>query len=133
MGESGESGGGDKGPGNPTQRTGPAALRNRRQPICIPPSNKMTASATDTTRWTVVTDSSPSAGTTSEATAAATRKIAGAGIRIRSLTRLNTTAAVMAAPTTSTSSAKCSTSPIVTLLWSYLVTQDALVRHQGFP
>ena len=70
--------------------------------MCIPPSNRMTASATETIRWTVVTDNSPSAGTTSEATAAATRKIAGAGIRIRSLIRLNRTAAMIAAPTTST-------------------------------
>ena len=44
-------------PATPTQTTGPAAVRNRRQPMCIPPSNKMTTSATDTTRWTVVTDS----------------------------------------------------------------------------
>ncbi len=55
-----------KAPATPTQRTGPAASRNRRQPICIPPSNKMTASAMVTTRWTVVTDTSPSVGTTSE-------------------------------------------------------------------
>jgi len=44
-------------PATPTQTTGRAALRKRRQPMCIPPSNKMTISATDTTRWTVVTDS----------------------------------------------------------------------------
>ena len=43
-------------PATPIQTTGPAAARNRRQPICIPPSNKMTARATVTTRWTVVTD-----------------------------------------------------------------------------
>jgi hypothetical protein len=81
-------------------------MRNRRQPMCIPPSNKMTTSATDTTRWSVVTDSCPRAGTRSEASAAASRKIAGAGIRIRSLIRLDSTAAVIATPTTSTSSAK---------------------------
>ena len=102
-------------PATPTQTTGPAALRNRCQPICIPPSNRMTANATDTTRWTVVTDNSPSAGTTSEANAAATRRIAGARIRIRSLIRLSRTAAMIAAPTTSTSTAKCSTSLIVAL------------------
>ena len=44
-------------PATPIHTTGPAAAWNRRQPMCIPPSNKMTASATDTTRWTVVTDS----------------------------------------------------------------------------
>jgi hypothetical protein len=66
-------------PATPTQTTGPAAARNRRQPICIPPSNKMTARATVTTRWTVVTDTRPRAGMTSEATAAASRKIAGGG------------------------------------------------------
>jgi hypothetical protein len=102
-------------PATPTQIE-PAAVRNRRQPICIPPSNKMTTRATDTTRWTVVTDSWPNVGITSEAAVAASRKIAGAGIRIRSLIRLDSTAAVMAAPTTSTSSAKCSTSPIPALL-----------------
>jgi hypothetical protein len=102
-------------PATPTQTTGPAAVRNRRQPMCIPPSNKMIASATDTTRWTVVTDSRPNVGITSEATAAASRKIAGAGIRIRSLIRFDSTAAVMATPTSSTSRAKCSTSLIAML------------------
>jgi hypothetical protein len=102
-------------PATPTQTTEPAAVRNRRQPMCIPPSNKMTARATDTTSWTVVTDNSPNAGTTSEATAAASRKIAGAGTRIRSLIRFDSTAAVMATPTTSTSSTKCSTSLITAL------------------
>jgi hypothetical protein len=102
-------------PATPTQTTAPAALRNRRQPMCIPPSNKMTTKATDTTRWTVVTDSWPKDGTRSEATAAARRKIAGAGIRVRSLIRFDSTAAVMAAPTTSTSSAKCSISLIAAL------------------
>jgi hypothetical protein len=117
MGEHGQGGSGDKRAGDPpTQITGPAAMRNRRQPICIPPSNKMTARASATTRWTVVTDNSPSVGTRSEATAAASRKIAGAGIRIRSLIRLDSTAPVMATPTTSTSSAKCSTSLIFAIL-----------------
>jgi hypothetical protein len=72
----------------------------------------MTASAIVTTRWTVVTDTSPSVGTTSEATAAATRKRAGAGIRVRSLIRLDTTAATSAAAVSSVMSAKCSTSLI---------------------
>jgi hypothetical protein len=72
----------------------------------------MTARATVTTRWTVVTDTSPSVGTTSEATAAASRKMAGAGTRMRSLIRLDSTAAVMATATTSMISAKCSTSLI---------------------
>jgi hypothetical protein len=102
-------------PATPTQTTGPAAVRNRCQPMCIPPSNKMIASATDTTRWTVVTDSCPRDGTRSEATAAASRKIAGAGIRIRSLIRFDSTATVMATPTSSTSRAKCSTSLIAVL------------------
>jgi hypothetical protein len=99
-------------PATPTQTTAPATGRNRRQPMCIPPSNKMTARATVTTRWTVVTDSCPSVGTRSEATAAASRKIAGAGIRMRSLIRLDTTAAMTAAEVISTISAKCSTSLI---------------------
>jgi len=45
----------------------------------------------------VRTGTRPSAGTRSEATAAATRKIAGAGTRIRSLTRLDNTASSPAA------------------------------------
>jgi hypothetical protein len=97
-------------PATPIQTTGAAAWRNRRQPICIPPSNKMTASAMVTTRWTVVTDTWPSVGTTSEATAAASRKIAGAGLRIRSLIRFDTTAPTKAAAVSRTTSAKCSMS-----------------------
>ena len=103
-------------PATPTQTTGPAALRNRCQPMCILPSNKMTTRASDTTRWTVVTDSWPNTGIRSEAAAAASRRIAGAGIRIRSLIRFDSTAAVMAAPMTSTSSAKCATSLMAALL-----------------
>jgi hypothetical protein len=80
MGQCRQRRGGDEGAGDtdPDHRA-PAAARNRRQPICIPPSNKMTARATVTTRWTVVTDTRPRAGMTSEATAAASRKIAGGG------------------------------------------------------
>jgi hypothetical protein len=112
MGQHGQRGGGDKGAGHADPEDRPAASRNRRQPICIPPSNKMTASPMVTTRWTVVIDTSPSVGTTSEATAAATRKRAGAGIRVRSLIRLDTTAATSAAAVSSVMSAKCSTSLI---------------------
>jgi hypothetical protein len=72
----------------------------------------MTASATVTTRWTVVTDTWPRAGMRSEASAAASRMIAGAGTRIRSLMRLDRTAAVMATATTNMITAKCSTSLI---------------------
>ena len=60
--------------------------------MCMPPSNSNRISITVTTRCTVSTGTCPSAGTRSEATAAATRKIAGAGTRIRSLIRLDTTA-----------------------------------------
>jgi len=67
-------------------------VRNRRQPMCIPPSNSSMISITVTTRCTVTTGIRPNAGTTSDATAATIRKIAGAGTRIRSLTRLDTTA-----------------------------------------
>jgi len=77
-----------------------------------PPSNKMTASAMVTTRWTVVTDTCPSVGTTSEATAAASKKITGAGIRIRSLIRFDTTTATKAAAVSRMTSAKGSTSLI---------------------
>jgi hypothetical protein len=72
----------------------------------------MAARATVTTRWTVVTDSWPSAGMTSEATAAATRKMAGAGMWMRSLIRFDSTAATTAPAMISTIRAKCSTSLI---------------------
>lgn len=57
-----------------------------RQPMCMPPSKRITITATTPTRSTVTKDiASPSAGVTSEATAAARRKTAALGIARRSV------------------------------------------------
>ena len=96
----------------PIHTTGAAAALNRRQPSCIPPSNSTTISATVTIRCTFVIDNRPTAGTRSEAIAAAMRKIAGAGTRIRSLSRFDSTATVTASAITPMSNAKRPTSLI---------------------
>ena len=97
-------------PATPSQTTGPATARNRRRPMCMPPSSRITASATVTMRSTVVIDSSPSRGTRSDTTAAPIRKRAGAGTRTTPLTRLDSTATAPASPTTSRISPKVSAS-----------------------
>ena len=89
-------------PATPSQTTAPAADRNRRQPMCMPPSNRITTSATVTTRSTVWIGMCASAGTRSEATAAPIRKIAGAGMRRRALIRLDSTATRNASDTART-------------------------------
>jgi hypothetical protein len=76
----------------------------------MPPSNSNTIRATVTTRWTVTTGTRPRAGTRSEATAAASRKIAGAGTRNRWLSRLDKTASSPAPPTTAIARPKPTTS-----------------------
>ena len=87
-----------------------AAVRNRRRPMCMPPSNKMMASAIVTTRSTVLagstvpTEDSDACGHSCAAITAATRKNAGAGTRSRALSRLESTAAVPARPITATMS-----------------------------
>ena len=89
-------------PATPIHSVGPATDFIRRQPTRIPPSNKITARATETTWSTAVNDSPPSRGHRSAAAAAAMRKNAGAGIRSRSLTRLDSTATTPASAVTST-------------------------------
>src|SRR5262249_37782293 len=112
----GAGGGGGKGggpgavtrvPATPTQTMAVAAVRNRRQPMCIPPSNKMIASATLTTCSTVLTGST-AFGHSSAAIDAQTRKNAGAGTRSRELSRLDSTATVPTRPITSTIMPNCS-------------------------
>ena len=67
-------------PAIPSAMIGPAAARKRRQPVSMPPLSNTTMSAMTATRSTVRTEtSSRSTGHTSDATAAATRKTAGAG------------------------------------------------------
>src|SRR5450756_256720 len=89
-------------PATPVQTMGTAAVRNRLRPMCIPPSNKMIASATVTTRSTVVAGSAVARGHSCATTTAATRKNAGAGTLSRALSRLESTAAVPATPITAT-------------------------------
>ncbi len=89
----------------------PAAARNRCQPMCIPPSNKMIASAIVTTFCTRVTGSCTACGRSSAVTAAATRKNAGAGTLIRALSRLDSTAAVPTRPIARTTTPK--SSPVI--------------------
>jgi hypothetical protein len=67
-------------PSTPSERIGAPAARKRRQPISIPPLKRMTTSATTATRSTVsVGTFSYTSVQRSETTAAATRKIPGAG------------------------------------------------------
>ena len=97
-------------PAIPVQTMAAAAVRNRRRPMCMPPSNKMIASATVTTCSTVAAGStvpaedSDACGHSCAAITAATRKNAGAGTRSRALSRLDSTAAVPARPITATMS-----------------------------
>ncbi len=91
-------------PAIPVQMMAAAAVRNLRRPMCMPPSNKMTASATVTTRSTVSTGSAVAEGHSCAAMTAATRKNAGAGTLSLALSRLESTAAVPARPITRTMS-----------------------------
>ena len=74
--------------------------------MCMPPSNKMKASASVTTCSTVAAGStvpsedSEACGHSCAAITAAIRKNAGAGTRSRALSRLESTAAVPARPIT---------------------------------
>src|ERR1700733_13826988 len=68
----------------------------------MPPSNKMTASATVTTRCVVTTGSAVADGHNCAAMTAATRKNAGAGTLSLALSRLEGTAADPATPITRT-------------------------------
>ncbi len=76
-------------PATPSQTMAPACRREPTPPMCIPPSKRITSSATVTTRCTMVIDSPLRDGIRSEATAAPTRKNAGAGTWSRSLARLD--------------------------------------------
>ena len=99
-------------PRMPSERTGTAAVRNRRRPIREPPSKRMTARATTPIRSTVRIEMSPSEGKASESSAAAIRKMAGPGTRSRSLSRLDTTASANPVDTRSTISPNSWTSCI---------------------
>ena len=70
----------------PSERIGTAAARKRRQPMCSPPSKRITISATTAIRSTVTNEiaSCEATGQTSEATAAASEEERGARDRSRS-------------------------------------------------
>src|SRR4051812_4932670 len=89
---------------------GAAAARNRRQPMCMPPSNRMTTRATVTSRSTVRCGGASRPGTTCAAIAAPARKNAGVGTCSRSLSRLDRIASRPTPETTSTISPKGRTS-----------------------
>ena len=89
-----------------------AFARNRLQPIPIPPLNRITMSATVTTRCTPVIEFGDSVGKRSLASAAATRKITGAGRFSRSLTRFESTASSSTAQTPPTAARRPGRRPL---------------------
>src|SRR6185312_2565390 len=93
-------------PATPVTVTGTAADRNRDQPICIPPSNKMHTSATVTSRSTTRCGGSCSAGMTLTATAAPASTSADDGIFTRSVSRFDSTTTRPTAAASSTTRAK---------------------------
>ena len=87
-------------PRTPRTVIGHAEARKRRQPICMPPSKRMTTMATTPIRSTVRMETcSPIPEKTSETIAAATRKIPGAGIGTRSVSFVESSASVSPAAT----------------------------------
>src|SRR6478735_2103740 len=101
-------------PATPSHTTATAADRNRRHPMCMPPSNRMKTKATVTicSSTSMGTDRNP--GNTAPHTAAAIRNTAGAGTRSRVLTRCENTASSTAADTTATTApnpVRASTTP----------------------
>ncbi len=97
-------------PTRPSQAMEPAEARNRRHPMCIPPSNRMKINATVTSRSSVSTGTVESCGQMSAATAAATRKMAGAGTLMIAVIRLDPTAASSASAVSPITMAKLATS-----------------------
>ena len=97
-------------PSTPTTAIGAAAERNRDQPMCMPPSNKMQTRATVTTSSTAWRGGACRAGMTLTATAAPTRTSAGEGIRSHSVRRFDSTATSPTAPASSTITANGSVS-----------------------
>ena len=85
---------------------GTAEARNLAQPTCIPPSKRIAISATTAIRSTSTVESRPSPGQMSDATAAATRKSAGAGTGKSSVSLCAPTASENAPATSRTISPK---------------------------
>ena len=99
-------------PATPTIAMGARAVRKRLQPIRMPPSKSTHTRATVTTRLTVLWSGACTTGTTSTASAAAMKTSAGSGILIRSVARLDTTAAKPTAAVSRTSAPNVSVSVI---------------------
>ena len=100
-------------PSTPSERIGTAAPRKRRQPMSMPPSKRITISATTPIRSTVTNEIvSPSRGTSSEAAAAATRKRPALGIASRSVIARPKSASETPAETTRTITPKSGISDI---------------------
>src|SRR4051812_32539289 len=93
-------------PATPSHTTAVAAVRMRPQPMCMPPSKRINASAIVTMRWSTTMERPPSRGTTSDAIAARIRKSAGVGTWIRSARRFEPTATSTANATNSVVTAK---------------------------
>ena len=103
----------------PSTVIGTAAARIRRHPTSMPPSKRMTIRATTPIRSTVRTEMcSESAGTRSDASAAASRKIAGDGMAIRSVSFVERRASEKPVATTRTISPKSMSSVIAPHLFS---------------
>ena len=98
-------------PRSPSDTIGAAESRNRRQPTRSPPSNRITASAMEARRSTLRVERCDRLGKRSDATAAASRKSAPGGTRIRSARRVETTAARTAVATIATQPPNCVSSP----------------------
>lgn len=85
----------------PIHATAPALGRKRLHPMFMPPLNSSTTSATVTAFCTAMMGGRPSHGHRSDATAATSRRNARAGMRVRSLSRLDNTATSVATATAS--------------------------------
>jgi hypothetical protein len=97
-------------PATPTALIGRTAARKRRQPMCMPPSNRISTKAIVTTSVTTTTSEINSDGTKAAASAAPTSIRSGAGTLIRSVSRLMSNATKAATLATRTSRAKRSMS-----------------------
>src|SRR6476620_1381255 len=101
-------------PATPSHTTAPAAARNRRHPMRMPPSNRMNTNATVTISPSMSVGTERKPGNTAPHTAAAIRNTAGAGRCSRSLIRCDNTAtntAAHTAATTAPNAVSASTTP----------------------
>ena len=106
-------------PTTPSSVIGTIAARKRGQPTRMPPSNRIATSARTAMRSTSRTERAvPRLEKTRAASAAASRKIAGAGTANRSLTLFERTASEKTSEATAITRPKCVTSLIESLVSS---------------